>query len=292
MRQMATLYRIRDWNDNFETHETRKLKSLDWTRLPNKQDGLGFRRIAAHPRRVELFCAWTLIVQVASKSPRDQRGQLIRDNLPLSPGDLSVITGFPEEIFEVAFSFFSEPNVGWLVASELFNTNSEIPKSPGNLPLSPGIHPDEREERRGEEIRNTPPTPRARVLPIEHACDAAIAEQVAAVVGSSRLPPDWEPTAAHRREAVEHGLDFDGEVAAFKLRRRSSGYVSFDWDADFSGWLLKSKGLKATERGTAPSRASPSGFAGRKTLDQINAEANEKLRLERERDAQRKGAVA
>src|SRR4051812_20432981 len=97
-----SLYRIRDWESIYETAETRKLENLRWVPVPNKHDGLGFRRIAQHRSRSDLLAAWLLIVQVASKGRRGQRGSLSRDNRPLNAEDLALMTGFPAPMFEQA----------------------------------------------------------------------------------------------------------------------------------------------------------------------------------------------
>jgi len=38
--------------------------------MNNKQDGEGYRRVASHERNSDIFAAWVLICQVASKCPR------------------------------------------------------------------------------------------------------------------------------------------------------------------------------------------------------------------------------
>ncbi len=110
-----TLYRIANWEFLFETYETKKLAHLKWVPVPNKHDGLGFRRVAAQPNRCELFAAWNLILQIASKGKKSvDRGILQRDGRPLSPDDFAMMTGFPAEIFKTALKFFSSVELGWL----------------------------------------------------------------------------------------------------------------------------------------------------------------------------------
>lgn len=138
-------YRIANWNDLYETSESRKLKSLDWVPMPNKQDGLGFRRIAAERDKCDLLAAWLLIVQVASKSRREERGWLIRDGAALTADDLAMITGYPESVFERALSFFSSLKLGWLIADE--------------APLATPPAPADRSERTVSPGRPTQPTP-------------------------------------------------------------------------------------------------------------------------------------
>ena len=101
------MLRIRDWNDNFETNDTRKLKHLFWVKLPNQHDSLPFKSIANHKRGTDIFAAWILMVQVASKNGN-------RGNLPFSPDELGLITGFPAEIFKVAIDFLKTPKINWI----------------------------------------------------------------------------------------------------------------------------------------------------------------------------------
>jgi hypothetical protein len=145
MNKPPRVYRVRSWQDHFETCETRKLKSLDWWPKPNKHDGLGFRRLCNERNRVNLYCAWNLICDVASKGAKDKRGTLERDGKPLTPGDLACMTGFPQDIFEQAFSFFSSPEMAWLECVQIGSESQTHPAStvpvtaadPGGKPDSP-----------------------------------------------------------------------------------------------------------------------------------------------------------
>lgn len=111
-RELKPTYRIKDWDDHFETAESRKLKSTRWVPMPTKHDGKGYRRITQHNAAVEIFCAWNLIVQVASKMPT--RGVLADSDGPLDADDLAAKTGFPSAIFETALPFLSSESIGWM----------------------------------------------------------------------------------------------------------------------------------------------------------------------------------
>lgn len=145
---MATLYKIANWNTVYESHETRKLECLRYVYLPNKHDGLGFRRVSAQRNACELFAAWILLVEIASKGRKGQRGILSRDGVPLDPTECALMTGFPADAFKRAFSFFVQPQMGWLEAEEIETPNEmlpgfigNLPESPADLPLSPGNLP-------------------------------------------------------------------------------------------------------------------------------------------------------
>lgn len=148
------LYRIANWELLFETHETRKLLFLKWVPTPNKHDGLGFRRVASQPNRCELFAAWNLILQVASKGRKiTDRGTLQRDGRPLTPDDFAMMTGFPAKIFESALVFFSSKEMGWLEVVNQGPTGkpADDPGKPAESPESPGSFPAEGKGRNGIE---------------------------------------------------------------------------------------------------------------------------------------------
>lgn len=158
-----TLYKIADWQKHFETHDTRKLASLRWVPLPNKHDGLTFRHLGASKNAAELYAAWVLIVQVASKSDREHRGELVRNGRPMTAADLSIVTGFPAGVFERAFAYFTQNSVGWMVAedyqtdlpllaAEAGNETGEAGFAPANLPLNG------RKEGKKERSRTASPT--------------------------------------------------------------------------------------------------------------------------------------
>lgn len=113
---MKPTYRIKDWDEHFETAESRKLKSTRWVPMPTKHDGKSYRRITQHNSAVEIFCAWNLIVQVASKMPT--RGVLSDTDGPLDADDLAAKTGFPSAIFATALPFLSSESIGWILLDQ------------------------------------------------------------------------------------------------------------------------------------------------------------------------------
>ena len=79
------LYRIKDWDKNFEINRSRQLKRLWWVATPNKHDGDGYTDLITRPDGISLFGTWCLIVQVASKVPQPERGTLVKtDGKPRS----------------------------------------------------------------------------------------------------------------------------------------------------------------------------------------------------------------
>jgi hypothetical protein len=109
---MTIAYQVKDWDNLFEIAQSRRYNTLSWLALPNKHDGKGYRRITRHEKAVDIFAAWVLILQVASK--QETRGLLADEDGPLTAEDLADKTGFPEEIFELAFKVLTEKRIGWL----------------------------------------------------------------------------------------------------------------------------------------------------------------------------------
>jgi hypothetical protein len=126
-------YRIRDWSSHFENHESRKIKCLQWVPVKNKHDGSSYRRVAALPDAVEVFCAWSLLVQVASRMP--VRGVLRDEDGPLTASELAMKTGFPEQIFTKAFSTLTDKKIRWIevVDGEISRPIPEHPGASGNF---------------------------------------------------------------------------------------------------------------------------------------------------------------
>jgi hypothetical protein len=124
-----TTYRIKNWNENFEKAQGRRCVNMTWVALPNKHDGKGYRRVAQHERATDLFTAWVLIVQVASKMPK--RGLLVDEEGPLSAEDLADMTGFPASIFHLAFAALTQSSIGWIerVAGSALGADSECAHS-------------------------------------------------------------------------------------------------------------------------------------------------------------------
>lgn len=151
-------YAVKNWSAHFETAETRKLKNLRWVPIPNKHDGLGYRRVAAQTNAAELFAAWILILEVCSKGPPEQRGHLLREQDALGANHLAMMTGFPADMFQRALEFFSSPQQGWLIVEGQGETKS--PVVPADAPAFAGSSPAEWKEGKGmegEEGGSTPP---------------------------------------------------------------------------------------------------------------------------------------
>lgn len=119
---MGILYSIRNWTERFEVAQARKVAKWSWVALPNKHDGLGFRRIMALPDGMIVYAAWCLMLQVASKCPT--RGVLADENGPLDAADLSIKTGAPKAAFERALSALADRKIGWVLVEHYDDAES------------------------------------------------------------------------------------------------------------------------------------------------------------------------
>ncbi len=107
-------YRIRNWQANFETSESRKRKTqLGWIALPTQMDGKRFRRLSRIDDAAEIFGAWCLLLEIAGRCPC--RGLLVDDHgMPVDAEAAADSSGFQQASFEKAFKVLSEPRIGWL----------------------------------------------------------------------------------------------------------------------------------------------------------------------------------
>ena len=111
--EVGTVLVIKDWARHFEIAQSRKISNNHrWFPCPNKHDGKSFRRIAAHRSGTDIFTAWVLMCQVASKCER--RGILMDEDGPISPEDIALKTGFPQHIFDLAIPILLDSKIGWL----------------------------------------------------------------------------------------------------------------------------------------------------------------------------------
>lgn len=123
------LYAIKQWDDHYENSRSRKVGDLSWVPIPNRHDGENFSAIMVHPNGAEIYAAWILILQVASRC--QPRGTLLRDNgQPHTAQTLSIKTRAPAKWFSLALDFLTK-ETDWLdvaeLAQECQHTDTQIP---------------------------------------------------------------------------------------------------------------------------------------------------------------------
>lgn len=104
---------IKNWDKNYENAHSRKVTNAAWLPIPNKMDGKGFRRIVSMDDKIEIFCAWVLILQIASKMP--ERGILKDEDGDITTEDMALMSGFPEEIFKKAIPVLISKKIAWMI---------------------------------------------------------------------------------------------------------------------------------------------------------------------------------
>lgn len=76
---VAPLYQIRNWNDNFENAKSRSVKECSFVCIPNKQGGVGLMHILAEPDGRAIYGLWTLILEMCSHQKPPREGYLTAD---------------------------------------------------------------------------------------------------------------------------------------------------------------------------------------------------------------------
>lgn len=121
------VYRIVDWSKNFENNRTRELGELRWVPVPNRHDGDRYRTLMSRPDCFEVFGAWNLILQVASKCR--PRGTLVRSNGdPHTPETISGIVGGSPKKLRNALEVLCQKDIGWIEKLATSYEELDIPK--------------------------------------------------------------------------------------------------------------------------------------------------------------------
>lgn len=106
-------YSVIGWDSIYENSRSRTVKSLDWVPIPNSHDTDGYTHVITHKDAPEIFTAWILILQVASKC--EPRGVLVNKNgIPYTAQNLATKTRGKVQWFEKALEFLSSNEVGWI----------------------------------------------------------------------------------------------------------------------------------------------------------------------------------
>jgi hypothetical protein len=228
---MIKLYCIRDWDTIYETAETRKLENLRWVATPNKHDGLGYRRITSQKNACELFAAWNLLIQIASKGRKGCRGKLIRDGRPMDSADMALVTGFPKSIFDRALEFFSNPTQGWLVDGD----KAKSPGWAGDSAGEAGFVPAEGKGMERREGREDPPTAPAGELSAEI---PSVTEVIRSSMATNKAIPEAYCQRYHARNNEQHRWIRNGKLIKWEME------LGRFWEADRESWLSSERGAK------------------------------------------------
>jgi hypothetical protein len=116
-------YQIRDWNRTFENNKSREVDQCSFVCLPNKQHGMGFRRIMAELDGATIYGVWVCIIAACSQQKAPRFGWLTEDGKKTGAAwgamDIALKIGRPTAEIERCISVVSSSRIGWLAAHEV-----------------------------------------------------------------------------------------------------------------------------------------------------------------------------
>lgn len=121
------LYRVRNWDGNFENNRTRQIECCTHVWVPNKQHGLGFTYLLSQKDGAAVIGIWYLIVEACSLQKLPREGYLTDTGKPdgrvWTAKTLALRWRRPVSEIERALELLSSEDVGWIEVVE--------PASPG-----------------------------------------------------------------------------------------------------------------------------------------------------------------
>lgn len=157
------MLRVTDWDRLYETHQTRRLKHLQWVPVPNRMDGDGYVELTDHQDGMAHLGCWLAILEIASRcSPR---GVLARGPRAIDAHDARSIARIARATVQMMESAIARlVEIGWLeqinaeestIARIQHGTaRDDVQMTRGNRALD-----TRRMEGNGREGKDTPPTP-------------------------------------------------------------------------------------------------------------------------------------
>jgi len=132
--QGKPLYRVIEWDKHYEHGHSRTVDKKSYQHFPNRQDGLGYKRLVANKaegeRRYGCFCAMILTLSKQDKSVR--AGWLTHNGLPdgerYTALDLALMSGCTEEGMAQMLKACTSIGIAWVEVVD--GDVSIIPKEP------------------------------------------------------------------------------------------------------------------------------------------------------------------
>lgn len=235
---MSKAFHIKQWDDLYETHETKKIRTLAFYAKPNKLVGEGIGLTLQEPDNMALLGTWALIEALASTSAREQRGWLIRNGTALTAARMAALLRVDARYFERALEWFVRPEIGWLELKETdllpgdspANPPSSVPSAatPGDSPANPAQEEREKEKERKERER------RER--------ESALSAAARASAPSPKEVDSWATAAgipvAFAQEKLAEGIERDDFAKAHVRANWQARFTRF-WKDDGSTWARK-----------------------------------------------------
>jgi hypothetical protein len=75
----------------------------------------------------------------------------------------------------------------------------------------------------------------------------------------TQIPDDFQANAENTEQARSSGLDLAEEILLFRAYAKKNGRVCLDWQADFSGWLVRSVRMRRENQERRPRAGPPRG---------------------------------
>lgn len=111
------LYQIKDWDQHYENNKSRERPRLSWCAIPNKQDGLGYKRLLAMKDGEAAYGCFVATVLAASKA-RTRNGWLTDDGsqngVPWDAKAISLKTGFSVKTASNMLQYCTMREIGWI----------------------------------------------------------------------------------------------------------------------------------------------------------------------------------
>ncbi len=143
-----TVFRVKDWEERFESAKSRTYKLKGQTYMPNKQ-GLGYLKMMRRKDGAALYGAWCAMIGLLSRQQGPRHGYLTDTGqvhgTPLTDTDLEMLILIPKKIIRDMLIFCSSQDIAWLVVATVKDTagipdgpskdTAGIPDGPSPLPL-------------------------------------------------------------------------------------------------------------------------------------------------------------
>jgi len=133
--------RIVDWNEIYETHRSRELVTIQihaWFPMPVAHEGLSFRWINRCRNPEAVFGVQHLLILLAVRVDKPNRGTLAVEGQPLTARDLAALTTWDEELLEHAFTVLASKEVHFLERVEFADGTVKRTLDAHQLPDSAG----------------------------------------------------------------------------------------------------------------------------------------------------------
>lgn len=187
----SLVYRIRNWDQQFETRGSRKYsRPLARISLPTSLEGLVMRRLLSDPQGAAAYGVWILLLQIAAKTPR--RGVLADATGIYTAADLALLTGLPELEVQTALELLCTPRIGLLELVPLEQAWLDNSESAATAAIMSAVTALQHPDSETASVVSSPPVEPAEPDPVTRPTQAPEPPP------SVTLPPGSTPRAARR----------------------------------------------------------------------------------------------